>query len=199
MSLTEDIIADGRRYQDIINLIEMRDIVISGVKTHLRVLSIHPSDSSEGDGKEVVLRLVLRPDKSSDKDSKLDIVRAASTEARLHELGLTYPIRLNEDIESQVKSLVSAVKRDTELVLKESSPTKESSVEPSYLFIHQAIPVAVSLVAGVAAAFAWNFLSESFRWSQIRWENFSEVFRAAALVVVILLVYRFISARLVAK
>jgi hypothetical protein len=186
MSSNSEFIKDSGRFEEIIEAIEKRVVEIGGVRVRIRVLSVHPSLSSGEFTDEVTLRLDLRP---ADNTSELLIVQRNSFEARLSELGLTYPFKLDGKIEKHVDALVKAIKDDAPLALARSPAPKVVFINPVSRGT-KIFAAVVSLLVATALAILWQPLTET-----IRWERFAEAARAIVLVLAAAVVYRLLIAR----
>jgi hypothetical protein len=185
MSQSNQSVSKDDRFDDIIKAIEKRVIEIGGYKIRLRVLSIHPSLATGESQTEVALRLAFRPDNGT----QLGIVNEASFEARLSELGFTYPFKLDRDIEKEVEALVKAVKEDAPRALELSPGPQVVFIDPVSRGVKISAAV-VSLLATSALAALWKPLTAT-----IRWEEFAEAARTLLFVSVAAVIYKLITGR----
>ncbi|MDQ3814943.1 MAG: hypothetical protein M3347_13445 [Armatimonadota bacterium] len=172
------------RFEKIIKAIEQRVIDIGTTKIRLRVLSIHPSLLTGESQTEATLRLALRPDNGT----QLEIVNESSFEARLSELGFTYPFKLNENIEDQVDALVKAVKKDAPRALELSPGPRVVFIDPVSLGAKTFAAVVSLLVTLVVAL--WEPLRTAIHAAVL-----AEAARTIFLILFAALIYNLLTAR----
>lgn len=185
MSTNSEFMSNDGRFDEIIRAIEKRVIEIAEGKIRIRVLSIHPSQSTGQTTTEVALRLALRPDNGT----QLEIVNESSFEARLSELGFTYPFTLNANIERQVDKLVKAIKEDAPRALALSPGPQVVFIDPVPLRVKVFAAILSLLVALVLAAL-WKPLTAA-----IRWEALAESARTFFFIVIAAVLYKLITVR----
>jgi hypothetical protein len=190
MSSSNEFIKQSGRFDEIIQAIQKRVFEIGGVKMRIRVLSVHPSESSGESTDEVTLRLDLRP---ADNTSELLIVQESSFEARLSELALTYPFKLGGKIDKHVDALVEAIKKDAPQVLSRSPAPKVVFIE-AVSYRTKIFAAAVSLLVAIGIAVLWRPLTGT-AW----WEKFVEGAQAVILVSVAGAIYKLLTARVKLK
>jgi hypothetical protein len=175
MSLSDEAIHNGRRFDSIIMAIQQRVINIAKLKTRLRVLSIHPSSLLGNSEQEVTLRLALRPDRvvtaNAVQESPLPdvidssfsdpgVVVESSLEARLADLGLTYSFKLNTEIEKEVDALVKRVKVDVPRALELSTSPKVVFIDPAPRGV-KIVAALLSLLLPFLVIFYWTSLTQA--------------------------------------